>query len=140
VGADHDQRVPLRVVTQIAWHSLFARNMVIPVEPHEQKAHTPQFTIISAPGFKADPAIDGTRSEAFILVHFGRGIILIGGTSYAGEIKKPFTVMNYLPSAALSMHRAPTRGRTTTRRLLLSGTGKTTPSADPKRRSATTNG
>jgi phosphoenolpyruvate carboxykinase (ATP) len=139
VGADRDQRVPLRVVTQIAWHSLFARNMFIPVEPHEQKGHTPQFTIISAPGFKADPAIDGTRSEAFIIVHFGRGIILIGGTSYAGEIKKSiFTVMNYLlpQRGVLPMHCSANEGPNDDVAVFfgLSGTGKTTLSADPKRR------
>ncbi len=138
-GADKDQRVPVRVITQIAWHSLFARNMFIPATPEEQKSHTPQFTIISAPGFKADPAIDGTRSEAFIIVHFGRGIILIGGTSYAGEIKKSiFTVMNYvLPQRnVLSMHCSANEGPSGDVAVFfgLSGTGKTTLSADPKRR------
>ena len=138
-GADHDQRVPIRVITQIAWHSLFARNMFIPVQPEEQKGHTPQFTIISAPGFKADPAIDGTKSEAFIIVHFGRGIILIGGTSYAGEIKKSiFTVMNYLLPlrGVMSMHCSANEGPNDDVAVFfgLSGTGKTTLSADPKRR------
>ncbi len=138
-GADHDQRVPIRVITQIAWHSLFARNMFIPVKPEEQKHHVPQFTVISAPGFKADPAIDGTRSEAFILVHFGRGIVLIGGTSYAGEIKKSiFTVMNYLlpQRGVMSMHCSANEGPSGDVAVFfgLSGTGKTTLSADPKRR------
>ncbi len=137
-GADRDQRVPIRVVTQIAWHSLFARNMFIPVLPEEQKNHVPQFTIVSAPGFKADPAIDGTRSEAFIIVHFGRGIVLIGGTSYAGEIKKSiFTVMNYLlpQRGVLSMHCSANEGPSGDVAVFfgLSGTGKTTLSADPKR-------
>ncbi|HEU4929923.1 MAG TPA: phosphoenolpyruvate carboxykinase [Candidatus Krumholzibacteria bacterium] len=137
-GADHDHRIPVRVITQVAWHSLFARNMFIPVSPEEQKHHTPQFTIISAPGFKADPAVDGTRSEAFIIVHFGRGIILIGGTSYAGEIKKSiFTVMNYvLPQRnVLSMHCSANEGASGDVAVFfgLSGTGKTTLSADPKR-------
>ncbi len=140
VGADQDQRLPVRVITQFAWHSLFARNMFIPVtDPDERRNHTPSFTIISAPGFQADPAIDGTRSEAFILAHFGRGIILIGGTCYAGEIKKSiFTVMNYLLPlrGVLSMHCSANEGSNGDTAVFfgLSGTGKTTLSADPKRR------
>jgi len=139
VGADKQERLPIRVVTQFAWHSLFARNMFIPVKPEEQQNHTPQFTIINAPGFHADPAIDGTRSEAFILAHFGRGIILIGGTQYAGEIKKSiFTVMNYvLPQrGVLSMHCSANEGPNGDTAVFfgLSGTGKTTLSADPRRR------
>jgi phosphoenolpyruvate carboxykinase (ATP) len=139
VGADPDERVPIRVITQLAWHSLFARNMFIPVSGREaQRNHAPRFTVISVPGFQADPAIDGTRSEAFILVHFGRGIILIGGTSYAGEIKKSiFTVMNYvLPQrGVLSMHCSANQGPNGDAAVFfgLSGTGKTTLSADPKR-------
>ncbi len=138
-GADAEQRVPIRVVTQLAWHSLFARNMFIPVtDTDERRAHTPQFTVISAPGFKADPAIDGTRSEAFILLHLGRGLVLIGGTSYAGEIKKSiFTVMNYLLPlrGALSMHCSANEGSDGDTAVFfgLSGTGKTTLSADPTR-------
>jgi phosphoenolpyruvate carboxykinase (ATP) len=138
-GADKEHRVPIRVVTQVAWHSLFARNMFIPVLPEEQKSHAPQFTVISVPGFKADPAIDGTRSEAFIFVHFGKGIVLIGGTSYAGEIKKSiFTVMNYLlpQRGVMSMHCSANEGPNGDVAVFfgLSGTGKTTLSADPKRR------
>jgi phosphoenolpyruvate carboxykinase (ATP) len=139
VGAYTEHRVPIRVITQLAWHSLFARNMFIPVtDPTEQRAHAPRFTVISVPGFKADPAIDGTRSEAFILVHFGRGIVLIGGTLYAGEIKKSiFTVMNYLLplNEQLSMHCSANEGPSGDTAVFfgLSGTGKTTLSADPKR-------
>ncbi len=139
-GADANQRVPVRVITQMAWHSLFARNMFIPVtDADELRNHEPKFTVISAPGFKADPEIDGTRSEAFILVHFGRGIVLIGGTSYAGEIKKSiFTVMNYvLPlRGVLSMHCSANEGPAGDTAVFfgLSGTGKTTLSADPARR------
>ncbi|HEX5132105.1 MAG TPA: phosphoenolpyruvate carboxykinase (ATP) [Candidatus Krumholzibacteria bacterium] len=139
-GADHEQRVPIRVVTQMAWHSLFARNMFIPVtDAEEQRRHEPRFTVIDAPGFFADPAIDGTRSEAFILVHFGRGIVLIGGTSYAGEIKKSiFTVMNCLLPlrGVLSMHCSANEGPAGDTAVFfgLSGTGKTTLSADPMRR------
>ncbi|HEU4365342.1 MAG TPA: phosphoenolpyruvate carboxykinase (ATP), partial [Candidatus Krumholzibacteria bacterium] len=139
-GAEVTERLPIRVVTQLAWHSLFARNMFIPVtDADDLRNHEPQFTIISAPGFKADPAVDGTRSEAFILVHFGRGIVLIGGTSYAGEIKKSiFTIMNYvLPlRGVLSMHCSANEGPAADSAVFfgLSGTGKTTLSADPKRR------
>src|SRR5262249_50153499 len=108
-------------------------------DPAEQQMHTPKFTIINAPGFMADPAIDGTRSEAFIVAHFGKGIILIGGTSYAGEIKKSiFTVMNYvLPQrGVLSMHCSANEGPAGDTAVFfgLSGTGKTTLSADPRRR------
>jgi phosphoenolpyruvate carboxykinase (ATP) len=113
--------------------------MFIPVtDPAEQQMHAPKFTIINAPGFQADPAIDGTRSEAFIVAHFGKGIVLIGGTSYAGEIKKSiFTVMNYvLPlRGVLSMHCSANEGPAGDTAVFfgLSGTGKTTLSADPKR-------
>jgi phosphoenolpyruvate carboxykinase (ATP) len=139
-GADPAQRVPVRVITQHAFHSLFSRNMFIPVTgADEQRIHNPRFVVINAPGFKADPIIDHTRSEAFIIVHFGRGIILIGGTSYAGEIKKSiFTVMNYvLPiRGVLSMHCSANEGPSGDAAVFfgLSGTGKTTLSADPKRR------
>jgi phosphoenolpyruvate carboxykinase (ATP) len=138
-GADREQRIPIRVITQQAFHSLFSRNMFIPVtDPVEQHNHAPKFTVINAPGFQADPAIDGTRSEAFIIAHFGRGIILIGGTSYAGEIKKSiFTVMNYvLPQrGVLSMHCSANEGPGGDAAVFfgLSGTGKTTLSADPNR-------
>jgi len=139
VGAEKEQRVPIRVITQDAWHSLFARNMFIPVtNVEEQRIHMPRFVVISAPGFKADPVIDHTKSEAFIVVHFARGVILIGGTSYAGEIKKSiFTVMNYvLPQRnVLSMHCSANEGPGGDTAVFfgLSGTGKTTLSADPKR-------
>jgi phosphoenolpyruvate carboxykinase (ATP) len=139
-GAEASERVPIRVITQLAWHSLFARNMFIPVtDADDMRNHVPQFTVIGAPGFKANPAIDGTNSEAFIIVHFGRGIVLIGGTSYAGEIKKSiFTVMNYLLPlrGVLSMHCSANEGPAGDTAVFfgLSGTGKTTLSADPSRR------
>jgi phosphoenolpyruvate carboxykinase (ATP) len=139
-GAEVTERIPIRVITQLAWHSLFARNMFIPVtDADDRRNHEPEFTVISAPGFRADPAIDGTRSEAFVIVHFGRGIVLIGGTSYAGEIKKSiFTVMNYvLPlRGVLPMHCSANEGPAGDTAVFfgLSGTGKTTLSADPKRR------
>jgi phosphoenolpyruvate carboxykinase (ATP) len=128
----------VRVATETAWHSLFARNMFIQARHDELESHRPEFTVLCAPGFHADPAIDGTRSEVFIVLHFGERLILIGGTQYAGEIKKSlFTVMNYLlpQRRVLSMHASANVGRAgdTTVFFGLSGTGKTTLSADPER-------
>ena len=98
VGADETDRLPIRVITEMAWHALFARNMFLPVTDREALLrHVPGFTVISAPGFHSRPEMDGTRSEVFILIHFGRKEVLIGGSAYAGEIKKSiFTVLNYL--------------------------------------------
>ncbi|UCG86010.1 MAG: phosphoenolpyruvate carboxykinase (ATP) [Gemmatimonadota bacterium] len=140
VGADPTYRIPIRVVTETAWHSLFARNM-FPKEQDRDKLveHVPQFTVIQAPGFSASPEEDGTNSEAFILLHFGRKEVIIGGTAYAGEIKKSmFTVMNYLlpPKGVLSMHCSANYGASKDDVAIffgLSGTGKTTLSADPRR-------
>ena len=138
-GADSAYHLPIRVVTEFAWHSLFARNMFIPETDAEKLSqHSPQFTVIDAPNFKADPATHGTRSDVFILVHFGRRLVLIGGTSYAGEIKKSiFTILNYtLPlEGVLSMHCSANVGRAGDAALFfgLSGTGKTTLSSDPHR-------
>jgi phosphoenolpyruvate carboxykinase (ATP) len=101
--------------------------------------HQPQFTVIDAPGFNASPEDDGTRSEAFILLHFGRREVIVGGTAYAGEMKKSmFTVMNYLlpPQGVLSMHCSANYGKNENDVAIffgLSGTGKTTLSADPQR-------
>jgi len=140
VGADKEHRLPIRVVTEQAWHSIFARNMFIPVtDKTEQKNHQPKFTVINACGFLASPEVDGTASEAFIICHYGRGIVIIGGTSYAGEIKKSmFSAMNYLlPQAGvMSMHCSANEGPDGDVAVFfgLSGTGKTTLSADPKRR------
>jgi phosphoenolpyruvate carboxykinase (ATP) len=138
-GTDPQYRLPLRVITVQAWHNLFARNMF--VRPHDTKRseHVPRFTVISAPGFKANPDVDGTRSETFIVVHFGKGLIIIGGTSYAGEIKKSiFTVMNYLlpQDDVLSMHCSANMGPDGDVALFfgLSGTGKTTLSASADRK------
>jgi len=95
-GADERYRVPLRVYTELAWHNLFARHLFITPERPE-KDFTPEFTVVDAALFQADPKRDGTRTGTFILVNFARRMILIGGTRYAGEIKKSvFTVMNYL--------------------------------------------
>src|SRR5208283_4487342 len=97
VGADSRYRLPIRVITETAWHTLFVRNMFIQTKPGEATGHVPQFTVIHAPNFHAIPEIDGTHSEVFIVVNFAEKLVLIGGTQYAGEIKKSiFSVMNYL--------------------------------------------
>ena len=96
VGADQKYRLPVRVVSELAWHSLFARTMFIS-NAGETAPHDPEFTIINFPSFQADPQRDGTRSPTFILMDFSQRLVLIGGTSYAGETKKSgFTIMNYL--------------------------------------------
>ncbi|HXD18408.1 MAG TPA: phosphoenolpyruvate carboxykinase (ATP), partial [Vicinamibacterales bacterium] len=88
-GADPAYRLPIRIVNEFAWHNLFARNMFIPeTSPEKLAEHRPEFTVIDLPNFKADPARHGTRSEVFIVVNFARKLVLIGGTHYAGEIKK----------------------------------------------------
>jgi phosphoenolpyruvate carboxykinase (ATP) len=139
-GADHRYRLPIRVVNEFAWHSLFARNMFLPEDdPARRTAHRPEFTVIDLPTFKADPARHGTRSDVCILVHFGRRLVLIGGTHYAGEIKKSiFTILNYtLPlQGVLSMHCSANIGAAGDTALFfgLSGTGKTTLSSDSARR------
>jgi phosphoenolpyruvate carboxykinase (ATP) len=139
-GADPQYRMPIRVVTELAWHNLFARNMFITeVDSAALSDHRPEFTVIDVPSFKADPARHGTRSEVCVVVHFGRKLVLIGGTSYAGEIKKSiFTILNYtLPKQrVLSMHCSANIGANGDAALFfgLSGTGKTTLSSDPARR------
>ncbi|MBM7554769.1 phosphoenolpyruvate carboxykinase (ATP) [Thalassobacillus pellis] len=138
-GADENYRLPIQVINEFAWHNLFAQQMFIRPEERELDQHDSEFTVISAPNFKADPAVDGTNSEAFILVSFKHRIVLIGGTEYAGEIKKSiFSVMNYmLPQRnVLSMHCSANVGKEGDVALFfgLSGTGKTTLSADPYRR------
>ncbi len=139
VGADPDFRTSVRVVTEDAWHSLFARIMFIrPTEKAELMGFIPEFTVINAPGFRASPEHDGTASEAFILVNFMEKLILIGGTSYAGEIKKSiFSVLTYLlpGKGVLSMHCSANMGNEGDCALFfgLSGTGKTTLSSDTNR-------
>ncbi len=140
VGADPAYHLPIRVVTETAWHSLFARNMFIQIpDPAKLAAHAPEFTLLHAPGFTATPEEDGTNSEAFILIHFGRKEVIIGGTAYAGEIKKSmFTVMNFLlpRRGVLTMHCSANYGQDENDVALffgLSGTGKTTLSAHPRR-------
>src|SRR4051794_14579886 len=138
-GADPRYRMRVRIITDQAWHSLFAKHMFIEVpEVHEQPVLDPEFTVIDVPGLHADPAANGTNSEVFILLNFAKKLVLIGGTSYAGEIKKSiFTVMNYvLPIRnVLSMHCSANVGPTGDVALFfgLSGTGKTTLSSDPHR-------
>src|SRR5579862_5819098 len=96
-GADPKYRLPIRVVTEFAWHSLFARQLLIRPAPEELAHFKPEFTIVDAALFQADPQIDGTRSETFILLNFSRRLVLIGGTEYAGEIKKSiFSALNFL--------------------------------------------
>ena len=138
-GAALDHRLPIRVIAEYAWHSLFVRQLFIRPEASELANFSPDFTVIAAPEFHAEPARDGTRSEAFVLTDFTRRIVLIGGTKYAGEMKKCiFGVMNFLmPSAGvLPMHCSANVGADGVTALFfgLSGTGKTTLSADPARR------
>lgn len=138
-GADRVHTLPIRVVTESPWHALFARNLFLRVtDPKELEAHVPQFHILHAPSVRAEPAKDGTRSEAFVMVSFADRCVVIGGTSYAGEIKKSiFTVMNYLlpGRGVLPMHCSANVGADGDVALFfgLSGTGKTTLSADSHR-------
>jgi phosphoenolpyruvate carboxykinase (ATP) len=139
VGADPSLTLPIRVVSQLAWHSLFARQLFIRAEPDKTEEHNPEFTILFAPGFQTDPAEDGTNSETCIVLSFKKRVVLICGTSYAGEMKKSaFTILNYLlpVRGVLPMHCSANVGASGDTALFfgLSGTGKTTLSADPQRR------
>lgn len=139
VGAHPQYRMPIRIVTEYAWHSLFARNLFLRLSADQLPGHVPEFTILDAPRFHAIPDEDGTNSEVFIVLDFEKRVILIGGSSYAGEIKKAiFTVMNYLlpRRGVLSMHCSANVGIRGDVALFfgLSGTGKTTLSSDPDRR------
>lgn len=139
VGADPNYQMPLRVITEFAWHSLFARNMFIKIDELDKlKRFTPDFTIIAVPTFQAMPSIDGTLTPTFILLNFEQRLVLIGGSGYGGEIKKAaFTVMNYLLplQGVMAMHCSANVGKDGDTALFfgLSGTGKTTLSADPRR-------
>jgi phosphoenolpyruvate carboxykinase (ATP) len=138
-GADPAYRLPIRVIAEYAWHALFVKQLFIRPEPGELASHTPEFTVIAAPEFEADPERDGTRTATFILTDFGRRIVLIGGTRYAGEMKKSiFGVMNYLLPGrdVFPMHCSANISSDGESALFfgLSGTGKTTLSADPLRR------
>jgi phosphoenolpyruvate carboxykinase (ATP) len=137
-GADPQFRLPVRVINQYSWHNLFVRALFVRPNAEEMKSYVPEFTIVSAPEFQADPQRDGTRSEAFIIVNFTDKIILIGGTKYAGEMKKSvFGVMNFLlpDRSVFPMHCSANVGKHGDTALFfgLSGTGKTTLSADPER-------
>lgn len=138
--ADPDYRLPVRIVTEKAWHSLFARNMFLTTENrNELKKFVPEFTVISVPGFKVDPIIDGTRTETSIILNFGARMAIIANSLYGGEIKKSvFTVLNFLLTFkdVLPMHCSANVGKNGEVALFfgLSGTGKTTLSADPKRK------
>jgi phosphoenolpyruvate carboxykinase (ATP) len=138
-GADPEYSLPIRIITQKAWHSLFARAMFLKIRNQDAlKKHIPEFTVIAVPGFLASPLIDGTRTETFIILNFRERLAVIGGTSYAGEIKKTiFTVLNFLLplEGVLSMHCSANVGPEGDVAIFfgLSGTGKTTLSADPKR-------
>jgi phosphoenolpyruvate carboxykinase (ATP) len=138
-GADPNYRMPVRIVTELAWHSLFARNMFItPKNREEYRQHIPDFTVMCAPSFKGIPQIDGTASNTYIVLNFEKRLCIIGNTAYAGEIKKSiFTVLNYLLplQGAMPMHCSANVGKDGDVALFfgLSGTGKTTLSADPKR-------
>lgn len=141
-GADPSYRLPVRIVTELAWHSHFVRNMfLLPKSLEEYKRFIPEFTIMAMPSFKAAPAVDNTASETFICLSFEKKLAIVGNTAYAGEIKKSvFTILNYLLplEGVLSMHCSanvsPQNPDDVALFFGLSGTGKTTLSADPTRR------
>ena len=137
--ADPAFRLPIRVVTQRAWHSMFARQLFIKPPIEELAGHKPEFTIVFAPDFKCDPTIDGTKTETCICINFTRRLVVIVGTCYAGEMKKSvFTILNHLlpEQGVLPMHCSANMGDHKKVALFfgLSGTGKTTLSADRTRR------
>jgi phosphoenolpyruvate carboxykinase (ATP) len=138
-GADKKTQLPIQVVNEFAWHNLFAHQLFIRPNEEDLLTHKVGFNVISAPNFKANPIVDGTNSETFIIISFEKRTILIGGTEYAGEMKKSiFSIMNYLlpENNIFSMHCSSNIGVEGDVALFfgLSGTGKTTLSADPKRR------
>ena len=139
-GADPNFQLPIRIITENAWHSMFARNMFILPQTNEQyRRHVPQFTVISVPSFQAYPSIDSSPSNTFIAISFEKGICTIGNTAYGGEIKKSiFSVLNFvLPlQNVMTMHCSANVGDDGDVALFfgLSGTGKTTLSADPNRK------
>lgn len=138
-GAASDYQLKLRVVNELAWHNLFCYNMFLRPEQPADSNQVPDFTIICAPGFEADPAVDGTRQKNFAILNFTKKLLLIGGTGYAGEMKKGiFGVLNFLlphERNTLPMHCSANVGREGDTAIFfgLSGTGKTTLSADPAR-------
>lgn len=137
-GSDENYRLPVRIVTETAWHSLFAKTMLIDPTADERKNFMPEFTILQAPSFKADPDSEGTNSKTVIVMDFEKRLVLIGGTAYAGEIKKSvFSILNYLlpERGVMPMHCSANIGGRGDVAIFfgLSGTGKTTLSADPDR-------
>ncbi len=138
-GADPDFRMPIRVITELAWHSLFVRTMLAkPKGLDAYRKHVPEFTIICASNFKGSPIVDTTRTETFIIANFAERLALIGGSAYGGEMKKTvFTVLNFLLpyDGVMPMHCSANVGSRGDVALFfgLSGTGKTTLSADPSR-------
>ncbi|MEK9731243.1 MAG: phosphoenolpyruvate carboxykinase (ATP) [Candidatus Poseidoniales archaeon] len=136
-GAEISEALPIRVINENAWHNAFARNMFIRPTQEQLEHHHPEFVVYHAPHFTANPAVDGVNSECFVIVNYASGEVIIGGTRYAGEIKKSiFSVMNLLlaKKGILPMHcSANTTGENTAIFFGLSGTGKTTLSADPLR-------
>ncbi|MGA9365580.1 MAG: phosphoenolpyruvate carboxykinase (ATP) [Bacteroidota bacterium] len=140
VGADPDYRMPVRIITEHAWQSFFARNMfLLPKTNEEYRRHVPDFTVIAAPSFQGIPQIDATATNTFIVLNFEKRLCIIGNTAYAGEIKKSiFTILNYtLPlEGVMPMHCSANIGKNGDAAIFfgLSGTGKTTLSADPARR------
>ncbi|MER8647576.1 phosphoenolpyruvate carboxykinase [Mesorhizobium sp. M0586] len=137
-GADAELKLPTRIITEFAWHSLFIRNLLIRPQAAELEDFVPEMTIIDLPSFRADPARHGSRTDTVIAVDLARKIVLIGGTSYAGEMKKSvFTMLNYLlpEKGVMPMHCSANEGPGGDAAIFfgLSGTGKTTLSADPSR-------
>lgn len=137
-GAHPSYQLPIRIITEKAWQSLFARNLFRRLHPDQIPTHIPEYTVICCPDFHTTPEEDGVRSDTFIIVNFEKKLVLLGGTSYAGEIKKSiFTIMNYvLPlKGVLSMHCSANVGALGDVALFfgLSGTGKTTLSSAPDR-------
>ena len=137
-GSQPTHRVKVRVINEFAWHNLFIRNMLVRPEERELAGFQPDYTIIDLPSFRADPARHGCRSETVIAVNFTDRLILIGGTRYGGEMKKSvFSLLNYLlpPSGVMPMHCSANIGPDGDTAIFfgLSGTGKTTLSADASR-------
>ncbi|MCS7297333.1 MAG: phosphoenolpyruvate carboxykinase (ATP) [Bacteroidia bacterium] len=138
-SARPEYRIRIRIVNELPWHNLFVRNLFIEPSPQELESFEPDYLMIVMPGFRAEPAIDGTRQHNFTVLNLSRRIILIGGTAYAGEMKKSiFTLLNYLlpQQGIMPMHCSANIGPEGDVALFfgLSGTGKTTLSADPERR------
>ena len=139
VCTDEDYRLDVRVITEYPWSNQFAYNMFLRLTPEEVQSFEPEWHVLNAPGFLADPEVDGTPRKNFAIINFTRKAIIVGGTGYTGEIKKGiFSVLNFvLPHQknVLSMHCSANEGKEGDSAVFfgLSGTGKTTLSADPER-------